>query len=116
MREYSRGTFELGGTTDVVREVTGRAAEDFETIARRYAASDPMTHRSVPNLLRAMAQFAKILLTPAPDLERWERESGLPMIDATMCADNADWRGTHDVPGAFGVGEREAPVALSPWG
>src|SRR5246127_2455298 len=36
--DHERGAFELGAPTTDVLNVTGRPAEDFETIARRYAA------------------------------------------------------------------------------
>src|ERR1700704_6143363 len=36
--DHKRGAFELGAPTTDVLDVTGQAAEDFETIARRYAA------------------------------------------------------------------------------
>ena len=38
IEDHKRGAFELGAPTTDVLEVTGRPAEDFETIARRYAA------------------------------------------------------------------------------
>jgi NAD(P)H dehydrogenase (quinone) len=113
VRDYRRGAFDLGGTTDVVEEVTGRPAEDLITITRRYAAADPMAKRSLPNLIRAMIQFAKIMLTPAPDLKQWQRDRGMPLIEGEICADAVDWKRTHDVPNAFSVGREEVPVALA---
>jgi len=100
---HRRGAFESGGTTDVVQEVTGRPAEDLATIARRYAAADPMTRRTLPNLLRAMVRMAKILLTRPVDLDGWRRHSGVPAIDGVDCVDTPEWIGTHDVPNAFGA-------------
>src|SRR5215813_1795352 len=43
--------------TDVVRAITGRDPEDFETIARRYAASMPDTKRSFRTQIRLLAQM-----------------------------------------------------------
>jgi len=114
MREFRRGAFLSGGTTDVVQEVTGRPAEDFATITRRYAASDPMATRSFPNLLRAMARMAKILLTPVPDVSAWLRDSGVPVIDGEDCVDQEDWNRTHDAPNAFGVGRTLSEVVSFP--
>lgn len=111
MREFRRGAFLSGGTTDVVQDVTGRPAEDFATITRRYAASDPMAQRSFPNRLRAMAQMAKILLTPVPDMDEWLRDAGVPVIDGEDCVDHEEWNRTHDVPNAFGVGRTLSKVA-----
>jgi len=36
--DHKRGAFKLGVPTTDVLDVTGRSPEDFETIARRYAA------------------------------------------------------------------------------
>jgi nucleoside-diphosphate-sugar epimerase len=36
--DHEHGAFELGAPTSDVLDVTGRPAEDFETIARRFAA------------------------------------------------------------------------------
>ncbi len=113
LREYRRGTFECGGTTNVVREVTGRPAEDLTTIVRRYAETDPSTKRSLPNLVRAMGQMLKIMLTPAPDLNTWERRHGFPVIEGRDCADAMDWRKTHESPNAFGVEHVGLPAVVA---
>ncbi|WP_072687103.1 NmrA family NAD(P)-binding protein [Rhodococcus marinonascens] len=103
LREYRRGTFAAGGATNVVAEVTGRPAEDLTTIVRRYALSDPLARRSLPNLFRAVAQTAKVMLTRPLDLKRWERENDLPTVDGEDSIDVAEWNRTHAVPNAFGV-------------
>src|ERR1700740_471088 len=36
--DHDRGAFAIGAPNDTVRELTGKEAEDFETIARRHAA------------------------------------------------------------------------------
>jgi NAD(P)H dehydrogenase (quinone) len=58
--DHTRGAFELGAPTTDVLDVTGRPAEDFETIARRYATL-PGNQRTFSNWLRTVAQF---LITP----------------------------------------------------
>lgn len=103
LREYRRGAFAAGGTTNVVEEVTGRPAEDLKTIVSRYAASDPVTRRSFPNRLRAAGQVAKIMLTRPLDVKRWERENELPIVDGEDCVDAPEWQRTHAVPNAFGA-------------
>ena len=46
LQDHWRGAFSAdGGVTDVVRELTGSPAEDFETTARRYAAK-PFAQRT----------------------------------------------------------------------
>jgi NAD(P)H dehydrogenase (quinone) len=54
--DHKLGAFELGAPTSDVLDVTGGPAEDFETIARRYAAQ-PRNRRTFGNWLREFAQF-----------------------------------------------------------
>src|SRR6201987_1120493 len=46
--DHKRGAFEVGAPTTDVLDVTGRPAEDFETIARRYAVL-PRNQRNLAN-------------------------------------------------------------------
>ena len=55
--------------------------EDFETIARRYKAERPEAVQSVGNKLRALAFFARMVLTPTPNMERYERGQDHPYIE-----------------------------------
>ena len=104
IEDYRRGSFSIGAVNDTVREVGGAEPEDFETIVRRHADSDPMSKPSVANKLRAVAGFIKILLTPTPDLPGYETAQHQPLLRAPEYGiDNAAWRDTHDVTGAFGA-------------
>src|SRR5262249_60294555 len=69
IQDYERGAFELGAPTTDVLDVTGRPPEDFETIARRYAAPF-RNQRTVGNWLRAVAQFILTPLSPGFNLDR----------------------------------------------
>ena len=53
--DHKRGAFELGAPTTDVLDVTGRPAEDFETMPRRYAAL-PRNQRTLGNWLRQLPQ------------------------------------------------------------
>ncbi|MGF6408435.1 NmrA family NAD(P)-binding protein [Paraburkholderia sp. MM5482-R1] len=75
--DHKRGAFELGAPTTDVPDVTGQPAEDFETIARRYAAL-PVNRRTPSNWLRQFAQFVIAPLSPGFDLERYDRELRRP--------------------------------------
>lgn len=75
--DHKRGAFELGAPTNDVLEVTGRPAEDFETIARRYAAH-PASQRSILNWVRELAQFMMAPLTPSFNFSRYDRELHRP--------------------------------------
>ena len=104
IEDYRRGSFSAGEVTDTVREVGGTDPEDFEAIVRRHAAADPMSQPSLANKLRAVAGFIKILLTPAPDLSAYDTAQHQPLLRAPEYGmDNAAWRETHDVTGAFGT-------------
>jgi NmrA-like family len=61
--DHRRGAFQLDAPTTDVLEVTGRPPEDFETIARRYAAL-PRNQRTLGNWLRQFAQFMIAPLSP----------------------------------------------------
>jgi len=103
IEDYRRGSFSVGAVNDTVREVGGAEPEDFETIVRRYAESNPLSRPSPANKLRALASFIKILLTPAPDLAGYEEAQHQPLLRAPEYGvGNAAWRETHDIAGAFG--------------
>lgn len=113
MRDFRQGAFLCGGTTNVVQEVTGRPAEDFATIARRYAAADPLVPRTLPNLLRALTQVAKIMLTSPLDIERWQRDNDMPFVDGVDAMDAPEWKRTHDVAQAFELVAQPSLVEVS---
>ena len=52
--------------TDVVRQFTGRSAEDFDVTARRYFERDNLMKRTISGQLRAIKQFIQIGVTKAP--------------------------------------------------
>ncbi len=95
IEEHKRGAFEFGAPTNHVYEVAGRAPEDFETIARRYAAR-PEARRTLANRLGALGAFMRIGLTPAYDLDRFERERQHPSVaDPELVLDSQVWRAEH---------------------
>jgi uncharacterized protein YbjT (DUF2867 family) len=93
--ELRCGAFAVGAPTDHVQEICGRPPEPFETIARRYIAQPDLI---APGLragtkLGALAFMVKMMLTRAPNLDRWERERGHPMLREPLLAhDSRDWR------------------------
>ena len=83
----------------------GSEPEDFETITRRYVAANPMSRPGLANKLHAIADFAKILLTPAPNLSAYDSAQNQPLLRAPEYGlDNQAWRETHAVTNAFGAG------------
>jgi len=75
IEDHKRGAFELGAPTTDVHDVTGRSAEDFETITRRYAAQ-PRNQRTFGNWLR---EFAVFMIAPLSleFLQRGKRRLGM---------------------------------------
>ena len=77
--------------TDVL-DVTGRPAEDFETIARRYVEL-PHNQRTLANWLRTFAQFMIAPLVPGFNLDRYDRELRRPFPSVPQFApDSKVWR------------------------
>lgn len=94
--EHRRGTFAVGGPTDVVERLTGRPAEDFDTIARRHAAR-PDAQRTVRNTLRAIGLLARIGFTSTPDGRQTEQRQGHPNGQPGLAIDSRRWRADHGV-------------------
>jgi len=95
--DHERGAFELGAPTTDVLDVTGRPAEDFETIARRYAAPF-YNQRTFGNWLREFAQFLLTPLSPGFNLDRYDRELRRPFPSEPQFApDSKIWRREHGI-------------------
>ena len=117
--DHKRGAFELGAPTTGVLDVTGRPAEDFETIARRYAAL-PRNQRSFGNWLREFAQFILTPLSPGFNLDRYDRELRRPFPSEPQFAPESKvWRREHAIADAgkpaVPVGN-EAPITVTSHG
>ena len=67
----------MGAPTTDVLDVTGRPPEDFETIARRYAAL-PGNQRTFSNWLRTVAQLLITPRSPGFNFDRYDRELRRP--------------------------------------
>ena len=98
--DHKRGAFELGAPTTDVLDVTGRPAEDFETIARRYAAL-PRNQRNISNWLREFVLFMIAPFSPGFNLDRYDRELRRPFPSAPQfAADSKVWRSEHSITNA----------------
>ena len=95
INDHKRGAFELGAPTTDVLDVTGRPAEDFETIARRYAGL-PHNRRTFGNWLREFAQFVIAPLSPGFNLDRYDRELRRPFpSEPQFATESIAWRREH---------------------
>jgi hypothetical protein len=97
IEDHKRGAFELGAPTTDVHDVTGRFAEDFETIARRYAAQ-PRNQSTLGNWLRQFAELMIAPLSPGFDLDRYDRELRRPFPSEPQFApESRVWRREHNI-------------------
>jgi uncharacterized protein YbjT (DUF2867 family) len=114
--DHKRGAFELGAPTTDVLDVTGRPAEDFETIARRHAAL-PRSQRTFGNWLREFAQFMMAPLGPGFNFDRYDRELRRPFPSQPQFApDSKVWRREHAIADTFEPAtpdRRQAPIAAT---
>src|SRR5215470_2860542 len=97
IEDHRRGAFEVGAPTTDVLDVTGRSAEDFETIARRYAAM-PGNQRTFSNWLRTVARFLITSLSPGFNFDRYDRELRRPFPSEPQFAPESKvWRREHSI-------------------
>jgi NAD(P)H dehydrogenase (quinone) len=107
IEDHKRGAFEIGAPATDVLDVTGHPAEDFEAIARRYAAQ-ARNQRTVGNWIREFAQFMRVPFSPGFDLDRYDRELRRPFPSEPQFAPDSEiWRREHAIanfaePGATG--------------
>ena len=96
LTDYQQDAFAIGAPTDVVRELTGRAPEDFQTICRRYVAARP---ESVPTLsakLGALSRLLRASVMRTPDMNAFEREQHHPpLFNPKFAQDAPEWRAAH---------------------
>ena len=107
--EYRRGAFAVNAPTQHVEKVSGQNPEAFENIVRRYVAANPRLRPSLRRRLGAAVDFAKILVTPALNLERVQTDRDYVRISNPFFSqDAAEWQSTHR---PTDMAERSATVA-----
>ena len=90
--DNDRGAFAVGAPNDTVRELTGKEAEDFETIARRHAAL-PASRQSLGARLAVLARFVMLPMLPGFDPVAYERTQEHPApLAPRLALDDAGWR------------------------
>ena len=116
IEDQKRGAFEVGAPTTDVLDVTGRPPEDFETIARRYAAL-PGNQRTFSDWLRTVAQFLITPLSPGFNFDRydWELRRSLPSRPQ-FARESKIWQREHAIadfaePAATGDNARFAAIS-----
>jgi len=99
IEDHRRGAFEVGAPTTDVLDVTGRSPEDFETIARRYAAL-PRYQRNLGNRLRELGGFMIAPLIPGFNFERYDNQLRRPFpLQPQFAPESTLWRREHRING-----------------
>lgn len=73
MKEYQANKFDIGGATNIVKAVTGKDPEDFETIVKSYVNNSPYKKRNVSNWLTAIKKFMILPFQPIPSIKELEK-------------------------------------------
>ena len=96
-QEHRLNALSVNAPNDVVREIGGREPEDFETIAGRYVATHPDAVRSLGNKIKALGFFARLMMTPTPDMDTYERGQNHPFIEnPVLSSESGEWLASHD--------------------
>ncbi|MDE3145641.1 MAG: NmrA family NAD(P)-binding protein [Bacteroidota bacterium] len=72
MKEYQLNKFDIGGATNIVKELTGKDPDDFETIVKHYINNSPYKKRNISNWLSTMKEFMSIPFISTPGLNKLE--------------------------------------------
>jgi uncharacterized protein YbjT (DUF2867 family) len=92
MEDLDAGAFQVAAPTNHVLEVTGTPPEDFETVARRHAASLSAT-RGVGATIRELARFMSVPFRPGLNPTRFTREHMFPEAFApTQVMQSKQWQ------------------------
>lgn len=96
VEEYRSGTFAIGGPTNVVERVGGKKPDSIDEIAEDMVATRPEAKRNFANKLIALKNFAKIVLTPKPDIPHLVKILNQVQIqDGEFAIDNRTWLSLH---------------------
>ncbi|KAJ3099970.1 hypothetical protein HDU97_002642 [Phlyctochytrium planicorne] len=88
-KEYSKVAQEIGTPTDHVQYLTGKKAEDMETIAARYAKN---VKTGFVGYFLAVMGLLQIMMAPAFDLVSWKKKSGLGIAYTEEPAKSELWK------------------------
>lgn len=94
--DYQKNAFGINAPTDVVRTITGREPEDYETIVRRYLANTPKIGRSFVTRIKLMLMMIAWLLLPGPNTTPYLALNEFSdRKHIALSADSAEWLQTH---------------------
>ncbi|MEL7537607.1 MAG: NmrA family NAD(P)-binding protein [Pseudomonadota bacterium] len=93
--EVRAGVYARSAPTDHVEKITGRAPEDFESIARRYVANPDLVSPGlrIGSKWSAVAMLFRMMLARPVDLDKWEAERGYPLLqNPTLAHECERWQ------------------------
>ena len=113
--EYRRGAFAVNAPNNVAQELTGRDAEDFETLTRRAVEERPEAVRTIGNKLIAVRNFLKIPFTFGTNPAAVERRAEHVLLKSpTFVRDSQTWNEQHDPKAGYRpdqTGIRNSPLS-----
>ena len=101
--DHRQGAFAYGAPTDVVREVTGKPAESFETTVRSYA-KQPEAGRGGAAFRSVLMEFMLAPFWKGYDHDAYERSLDLPRVAHPLYAmEDEAWKADHADRGRAGA-------------
>jgi len=98
--ELERNSFAFGtsAVTTVVKDITGREPESFETIARREFAKSPEMKPTFSNKMSAFKGFLKIIFASESSIQKLEEKYGIPAAKTgyKYALENPNWVKEHE--------------------
>jgi NAD(P)H dehydrogenase (quinone) len=98
--ELGRNSFAVGpsAVTSVVKDLTGKEPEDFETIARREFENSPELKPTFSNKMKAFKGFLKIIFASEPSIQKLESKYGIPTSKGgyKYAQENLNWVKEHE--------------------
>ena len=97
VQEGHKGTWAITAPTNVVKDIVGKEADDFETLVKRYLSSQPISKQTLINKMKAIFFMMKVMLLKTWDLEKFEKERGFPKFqNMVLSSDSDEWREEHN--------------------
>ena len=98
--ELGRNSFAVGpsAVTSVVKDLTGKEPEDFETIARREFENSAELKPTFSNKVKAFKGFLKIIFASRPSVQKLEQKYGIATSKTayTYVQENQNWMKEHE--------------------
>ncbi len=94
LADYQLNAFGKGAPTNVVEEIGGSPAEDFETIARRYLA--PTMKRTIGTRVGTSRRMMMGMMKGITNLKVISKVDDYKLTNVTYSADSKAWLETHD--------------------